>query len=91
MTEKKPTLMQLRRNHNYRANTDITTKQLAETSGVALADVFQMELGRPISLEDAHKVLHVFSRLVGKQIKLSDVDVIIKQETQEAHHWFDIP
>lgn len=88
--KEKPTLFQLRRSYNSKTETLITTKQLAETSGVALADVFQMELGRPIRLEDAHKVLHAFSRLTGKRIDINDITVLIKNEEQPVPTWFGL-
>lgn len=78
----KPTLLQLRREYNMKTGQLITTKQLADTSGVELADVFQMELGRSITLENAEKVLHAFSCLTGKHINPNDITIMIKHGEQ---------
>lgn len=86
----KPTLFQLRRTHNTKTNQLITTKQLADMSGVELADVYMMELGRPTTQEHAEKVLRAFSLLTGKALSLSNISVIIKQEERKAHPWFGI-
>lgn len=77
--EEKPTLFQLRRKYNTKTGQLITTKQLAETSGLEVADVYMMELGRPTTQEHAHKVLSTFSLLTGKAFSLNDISIIIKQ------------
>lgn len=73
----KPTLFQLRRAHNTKSDQLITTRQLAESSGVELADVYMMELGRPTTQERAEKVLRAFSRLSGKLVETGDVSFIL--------------
>lgn len=87
MADEKPTLMQARRNYNYQSNTHITTKQLADIAHVPLADVYMMEIGRPISEENAYKVLRAFLHLTGKRLSLSEINVSIKPEAQALPTW----
>lgn len=88
--EEKPKLFQLRREYNTKTGQFITTRQLAEASGVELADVYMMELGRQITRENADKVLRAYSHLTGKLTEAGDVSFILKKEERPVHWWFGI-
>lgn len=73
-----PTLMQLRKEYNKNRTDILTSKQLAKSAGVSLADEFQMEIGGWVSKEDAIKILKAFSIKVGQQYTIHDVSFHMK-------------
>ena len=77
--EEKRTLMKLRRDYNERAEIPITSQRLAEVAGVALADEFLMELGRPVSAEVARRVIKTFNALTGQHYTFADIEVSLKK------------
>ena len=80
----KPTLMQLRRQHNAKANTPITSKQIAELAAVRVSDEFLMELGRPVNVTTATSVINAFNTLTGQHYTLNDIEVSIKKDEPEV-------
>ncbi|HZR44369.1 MAG TPA: hypothetical protein VFB12_29925 [Ktedonobacteraceae bacterium] len=82
--EVKPTLMKLRRDYNEHTDTLITSQQLAEADGVPLADEFTMELGRPVSIQIANKILNPFNTLTGQHYTFTDVEVTLKETDQSV-------
>ena len=81
--EKKPTLLQLRRQHNTKADTPITSKQLAELAAVRVSDEFLMELGRPVNVATANRVINAFNTLTGQRYTFNDITVSIKKDDLE--------
>lgn len=78
MVVEKPTLLELRRSYDQLLGKQITSRQVAEKAGVPVADEFMMELGCPVSLEVASRVIKAFSILTGQQYSLRDITVSIK-------------
>jgi len=64
-----PTLQELRR------KTDVTSRQIAETSGVPLRTCYLMEIGGKVEPQDAQRILEAFSRLTGQTYSFSNVQV----------------
>ena len=76
--EEKPTFMQLRRTYNQHTNNPLTSQQLAEATGIPLADVYQMEVGGWVSKQNAIKILEAFFSKTGKRYTLNDISVHLK-------------
>ena len=82
MEAEKPTLLKLRRQHNAKHNTSITSKQIADAAGVRLSDEFLLELGRPVDALIANAVVSAYSALSGKSLSFADIDISLKDPRQ---------
>ncbi len=77
-TNAKPTLLALRRRLNQGRRPRLSAQQVAAMAGVPLALFFQAEIGYPISVEDARKILPTFCQLSGIALTLSDVSMQVR-------------
>ncbi len=77
-TTDKPTLLALRRRLNQGRSPRLSAQQIAVTAGVPLTIFFQAEIGFPISVEDARKILPAFCQLSGIALTLSDVSMQVR-------------
>ena len=60
-------LLQLRREYNKEhVEDEVTSSHLAQMAGVAITDVYAVEIGAVIDEETAHKVLHAFNALTNQ-------------------------
>ena len=84
MKDEKPTLMQLRRQHNQHTDPPITSKQIAELAAVSTSDEFLMELGRPVNAAVANRVINAFNTITGKRYTFDDIEVSIKKDDLEV-------
>ena len=82
----KPKLMELRRSYNQGRSTHLTSEKVAEVAGVPLWREYQIELGAPVPVEDAKKVLMAFSQLTGVRYNLSDVNLRLMMPTLQDHN-----
>lgn len=62
----------LRNNHN------LTAQRVAEMASVPLRVEYLMEIGCPVSKEDADKVMKALSTLTGDRFTLLDVTIKVK-------------
>ncbi len=72
--EKKPNLKQLRQKHS------LLLKDLAKQAGVQPREVYAMEVGIPVEVHMAQKILHTFSQCVNQTYTLDDIRVRIKKD-----------
>ncbi|BCL82179.1 hypothetical protein ccbrp13_46440 [Ktedonobacteria bacterium brp13] len=73
--ERKPTLLQLRREYNYDKKHPISSSDLARAANLPLSVTYAVEIGGFVQRATAIKVLQAFSRLVGSNLHLSDIKV----------------
>jgi hypothetical protein len=71
---KKPTLRQLREQHQ------VTINDLAYASDLSSLLVWAMLTGRPIDRSDAHAIIMGFNKLRGTQYTLEDIAVSLSRE-----------
>ncbi len=81
----KPTLLFLRRDYNRRADTHLTSQQVADAAGVPLWSYFQAEIGCPTHPQDAARILPTLSRLIGLPLTLNDVYLPLKPALEGRH------
>jgi hypothetical protein len=65
-------LMSIRRQHN------LTSQQLASEAGLPLRTEYQAEIGVAISEQEAHKIIHALSCLIGQNCTIFTLGLLIK-------------
>ena len=74
LSSPKQTLLQLRREHNKsHVENEITSYDLAKVAGVAITDVYAVEIGAVIDTETAQKVLNAFNALTKQNYPLEAI------------------
>lgn len=58
---------------NIKRTTSITTREIADTTGLTISETFIVEAGGYSTQEKVEKVLRAFNRLSGMQVRLSDI------------------
>ena len=70
----KTTLLQLRREYNKKhVENEITSYLLAKTTGIAITDVYAVEIGAVTDPEIAQKVLSAFNALTNQDYTLETI------------------
>jgi len=55
--------------------TKISTQQLALAAGLSIGEVYLVEIGGFVSLDQARKVVNAFSQLSGQQLTVDDIRI----------------
>lgn len=71
-SEQKETIKQIRQRY------DLTAQRVAEMASVPLRVEYVMEIGCPVSKEDAEKVMQALSALTGDRFTLLNVIINVK-------------
>jgi hypothetical protein len=70
--EQKETIKQIRQRY------DLTAQRVAEIANVPLRVEYLMEIGCPVSMEEAQRIIQALSALTGNRFTLRNVTINIK-------------